>query len=200
MEQATIILGSTSRYRSELLGRLQIPFVQAAPDCEEIQAPHESPLAMARRLAEAKARSVTQTAYPQFVVIGSDQVAHVDGIILPKPGDMERATRQLTMSSGRWVTFTTALALVDHEKRCTVAAESYQVRFRSLAPEQIRRYLQRERPFDCAGSLKAESLGVTLLENARGRDITALYGLPLMLLREQLLLHNIDITDFNYER
>jgi MAF protein len=194
-----IVLASTSGYRRELLSRLQIPFSQTAPCFEESQQPGESPERMALRLAEGKARSVeaimaVDKPEGQTVIIGSDQVAHRGAAILSKPGNHTNAATQLTASSGQWVHFCTALFLLHSDKQTASAVETYSVKFRRLSENQISRYLSQEQPYDCAGSLKAESLGITLLEDARGRDITTLYGLPLMLLRELFLSIDVDIT------
>ncbi len=189
-----VVLASTSRYRADLLGRLRIPFRQLAPAYVESPRPGESPEQMAVRLAEGKARSLLGEVSDRAVIIGCDQVAHLGAHLLDKPGNLERATEQLGYSSGNWVTFTTAVTLVTLDGRHAAAWEDYRIRFRSLSSQEIKDYLTLEQPFDCAGSLKAEGLGITLLEDASGRDITTLYGLPLMLLREQFMKLDIDLA------
>ncbi len=191
-----IILASTSAYRRELLGKLKIPFEQLDPAFQESGRAGESPRNTALRLALGKAESALRgiESHSPFIVIGSDQVAHLDGYSFGKPGSFEVATRQLTACSGNWVSFTTAICLID-ETGCTrQAVESYKVKFRSLAPHEIDAYLYLDRPFDCAGSIKAESAGITLLEDSQGRDINTLYGLPLMLLQETLALFNWQLS------
>ena len=195
MPATTIILGSNSRMRRGLLERLQIPFIQTSPLHEEIRIPGESATDMALRLAEGKARSIPVDHREKYIIIGSDQVAHVDGAVLYKPGNHERAVRQLLQSANRWVTFTTAVCLLDDKSKSVSGVEEYHVKFRQLTRRDIERYLEREQPYDSAGSLHAESLGITLLENTNGRDITTLYGLPLMLLQDLFLRLGIDFID-----
>lgn len=175
-----LILGSTSRYRRELLQRLQIPFDVAAPDVDETPLPGETPCQMAERLALAKARAVA-SAYPQAVVIGSDQVADLNGLPLGKPGSHERAVAQLRQMRGQTVIFQTAVAVVCAEsgfEESSLAA--VRVKFRDLTDEEIENYLHAEQPYDCAGSAKSEGLGIALLESIENDDPTALVGLPLI--------------------
>jgi septum formation protein len=175
-----LVLGSSSPYRRELLARLRLPFETAAPDLDETPEPGEAPLALARRLALAKARAVAAL-HPQAVVIGSDQVADLEGHPLGKPGTHERAVAQLQQMRGRTVVFHTAVAVV-------CAATGFEqldvapvrVKFRMLANEEIEAYLQAERPYDCAGSARSEGLGVALLDAIDSDDPTALVGLPLI--------------------
>jgi septum formation protein len=176
----TLVLGSTSRYRRELLSRLNVPFEVAAPDVDETPLAGETPKALARRLAAAKARAVAQR-FPQAIVIGSDQVADLDGEPLGKPGDHDNAVRQLRRMRGREVVFQTALCVVcldsgfaQHE------LAPVRVRFRDLSDAEIERYLRLEQPYDCAGSAKSEGLGIALLESIDNDDPTALVGLPLI--------------------
>ncbi|TFY96515.1 Maf family nucleotide pyrophosphatase [Ramlibacter rhizophilus] len=183
-----VVLGSTSRYRRELLQRLHLGFEVASPEVDETPLPGETPEALARRLAVAKARAVAAR-YPQAAVIGSDQVADLDGQALGKPGTHERAFEQLTRMSGRCVVFHTAVAVVCQAtgfERLSLAP--VQVRFRTLAPQEIDAYLRAEQPYDCAGSAKSEGLGIALLDSIDSDDPTALVGLPLIrtcaLLRE----------------
>ena len=183
-----LILGSTSRYRRELLARLRLPFEVAAPAVDETPEPGEAPAALARRLALAKAREVAAR-HPNAVVIGADQVADLDGEPIGKPGDHDHALAQLRRLGGRRVVFQTALAVVRASsgfERAELAP--VQVRFRPLANDEIERYLRLDQPYDCAGSARSESLGITLLEEIVSDDPTALIGLPLIrtarLLRE----------------
>ena len=178
--QRALVLGSTSRYRQELLQRLRIPFNVAAPDVDETPLAGEAPAALAMRLALAKAREVAR-AFPQAVVIGSDQVADLDGIPLGKPGTHERAVAQLRLMRGRTVIFQTAVAVVclaSGFEQASLAA--VKVRFRQLSDEAIENYLLAEQPYDCAGSAKSEGLGIALLESIDSDDPTALIGLPLI--------------------
>ncbi|MCU0970574.1 MAG: Maf-like protein [Gammaproteobacteria bacterium] len=181
-----LVLASTSPYRRELLARLGLSFEAATPDCAELALPGEAPEALVRRLSEAKARSVAER-FPKALIIGSDQVASLDGEILGKPGGREKAIAQLTMASGRCVTFYTGLSLVDAARRTArTVCEPFHVHFRTLSPEQIARYVDHERPFDCAGSFKSEGYGVTLFTRLSGEDPTALVGLPLIRLVQLL--------------
>ncbi|WP_431101860.1 Maf family nucleotide pyrophosphatase [Roseateles noduli] len=175
-----LVLGSTSRYRRELLERLRLPFETAAPDVDETPRSGETPEALARRLALAKARAVAAR-FPQALVIGSDQVADLDGQPLGKPGTHERAVEQLRAMRGRTVVFQTALAVVC-EATGFVAEDlaPVRVRFRDLSDADIERYLRAEQPYDCAGSAKAEGLGIALLDAIDSDDPTALIGLPLI--------------------
>lgn len=187
-----LILGSTSRYRRELLERLRLPFDIVAPDVDESPWPDEAPIALARRLAMAKARAVSGP-HPQAVVIGSDQVCELDGEALGKPGDHERATAQLRRLRGRDARFHTAVAVVcagsgfQAEDLATV-----KVRFRSLTDAEIERYLRLDEPYDCAGSGRCEALGITLLESIDSDDPTALVGLPLIRTARMLRAAGID--------
>ncbi len=175
-----LVLGSTSRYRRELLSRLGLPFEVAAPQVDETPGPGEAPRALALRLALAKAREVAAR-HPQALVIGSDQVADLAGEPLGKPGTHERAVAQLRRMSGQTVVFQTALAVVcqaaGFEQSDLAAVE---VRFRDLDDGEIERYLRAEQPYDCAGSAKSEGLGIALLEAIHSDDPTALVGLPLI--------------------
>jgi len=175
-----VILGSTSKYRAELLGRLGIPFERAAPDVDETPLPGETPEQIARRLSLAKARAVAQK-FPHAVVIGSDQVADLAGTPLGKPGTHERAVAQLRAMRGQTVIFQTALAVVCAEtgfEQADLAA--VEVVFRDLSDDEIEHYLRAEQPYDCAGSAKSEGLGIALLERINNDDPTALVGLPLI--------------------
>lgn len=179
-QQRPLVLGSTSRYRRELLERLNLSFEVAAPDVDETPLPGETPRDLALRLALAKARAVAQQ-HPGAVVIGSDQVADLAGEPLGKPGQHERAVQQLRQMRGQTVVFQTAVAVV-----CTatgfeqVDLAPVEVRFRALSDEEIERYLRAEQPYDCAGSAKSEGLGIALLDAIHSDDPTALIGLPLI--------------------
>ncbi len=191
--QRTVILGSTSRYRRELMNRLQIPFDVEAPDVDETPRPGETPIALAQRLALEKAHAVA-TRFPEAVVIGSDQVADLAGEALGKPGDHERATAQLRRMRGQTLVFQTAVAVVCH---ATGFAQSdvapVRVVFRDLSDDAIERYLRAEQPYDCAGSAKSEGLGIALLDAIDSDDPTALVGLPLIRTCRMLRAAGIDL-------
>jgi septum formation protein len=175
-----LILGSTSRYRKELLSRLQIPFETVAPDVDETPQANERPKDLALRLALAKARAVALK-NPDAVVIGSDQVADLEGTPLGKPGNHTNATLQLQRMRGKTVIFQTALSVVciaSGYERSDLA--SVKVKFRNLTDAEIESYLKAEEPYDCAGSAKSEGLGIALLESIDNDDPTALVGLPLI--------------------
>ena len=175
-----LVLGSTSRYRRELMQRLCIPFDVAAPDVDETPQDHESPHDLACRLALAKARAVAAL-HPDAVVIGSDQVADLDGEPLGKPGTHERAVAQLRRMRGRTVVFQTAVAVVcQNTGFAQTDLAAVRVVFRNLSAAEIETYLRTEQPYDCAGSAKSEGLGIALLESINNADPTALVGLPLI--------------------
>lgn len=174
----SLILASTSRYRQELLSRLRLPFEAVAPQVDETPLPGEAPAALAERLALAKARAVAATR-ADAVVIGSDQVADLDGVALGKPGSHEAAHAQLRRMSGREVVFQTAVAVVAPGLAAIERAE-VRVRFRVLSDAAIDAYLHADQPYDCAGSAKVESLGIALLDAVESDDPTALIGLPLI--------------------
>ena len=175
-----LVLGSTSPYRRELLARLRLPFDVASPEVDETPHPNEPPRDLACRLALAKARAVA-TRFPAAVVIGSDQVADLDGQPLGKPGTHERAVAQLRQMRGRVVVFQTAVAVVCMETGfAQTDLAAVRVRFRDLGDAEIEAYLRAETPYDCAGSAKSEGLGITLLESIENDDPTALVGLPLI--------------------
>jgi septum formation protein len=175
-----LILGSSSRYRKELLSRLQIPFETAAPDVDETPHSNEPPKDLALRLALAKARAIALK-NPEAVVIGSDQVADLEGTPLGKPGNHANATLQLQRMRGKTVIFQTALSVVclaSGYERTDVA--SVKVKFRDFSDAEIESYLRAEEPYDCAGSAKSEGLGIALLDSIDNDDPTALIGLPLI--------------------
>jgi septum formation protein len=180
MPPSRLILASTSRYRRELLSRLRLPFEVESPDVDETAGEGEEPHALARRLALAKAQAVAARS-PDAIVIGSDQVADLDGRCIGKPGTHDRATGQLRMMSGRTVVFHTAVAVLSRTPAFEGSAVvPVTVRFRSLTDREIERYLRAEEPYDCAGSAKCETLGIALLEAIESDDPTALIGLPLI--------------------
>jgi septum formation protein len=175
-----LMLASTSRYRRELLERLRLPFDVVAPEVDETPQPGETPAAMAERLAHAKAAAVARQ-HPQAVVIGSDQVADLAGAPIGKPGSHERAVQQLRSMRGQAVVFHTAVtvmrAATGFERSVRVPVT---VRVRALRDDEIEHYLRTEQPYDCAGSAKAETLGIALLDAIESDDPTALVGLPLI--------------------
>jgi septum formation protein len=181
-----LILASTSPYRRELLQRLGIPFTCISPDVDETAVPDEQPQDLARRLSQQKAQAVSPQ-YPESWVIGSDQVATLDGKLLGKPGTHSAAFQQLTSCSGREVHFFTGVALVCASSGfVSTHVEPFKVRFRHLHDAQIENYLRREEPYDCAGSFKCEGLGIVLFERLTGNDPTSLQGLPLIALTTML--------------
>jgi septum formation protein len=182
-----LLLASTSPYRRQLLARLGLPFAATAPEVDEAPLVDESPRAMVQRLARAKATAVAGGAVDAWV-IGSDQAAELDGRPLGKPGSEVAAVAQLTALSGRKVPFHTAVALAHSDGRVLSAIDTTHVHVRTLSAGEIRRYVALEQAWDCAGSFKAEALGITLFDAIESRDPTALIGLPLIatarLLRE----------------
>ena len=188
-----LVLASTSRYRRGLLERLGTPFECADPQIGEAMLPGEAPAATALRLAEAKARAVG-IRFPDALVIGSDQVASCDGERLDKPGSHGNAVRQLTLVSGRTASFETAVVVLDAKTgRLHSRVVPCSVAFRTLAPDLIERYLRREQPYDCAGSAKAEGLGIALIAGIDTEDPTSLIGLPLIALTELLAQAGFDV-------
>lgn len=179
-----LVLASTSRYRRELLARLGLPFEVAAPQADESPLPGESPADLALRLAVLKARSVRAE---NAVVIGSDQAAALEGRLIGKPGGHEAAVRQLRELSGKAADFQTAVAVLDSSTNSVESrVVACRVTFRQLDDERIERYLRREQPYDCAGSAKAEGLGIALIARIDTEDPTSLIGLPLIALTELL--------------
>jgi septum formation protein len=182
-----IVLASTSRYRAELLARLQINFETAKPDCDEAPLTGEKPAETAVRLALAKALSV-KDAFPNALIIGSDQVAELRGLPIGKPGTRSRARAQLQEMRGNQVTFHTGIAVVDttgKEKSITRLVPT-SVTFRNVSDDEIDAYLDREDALDCAGSAKSEGLGIALISSMTSDDPTALVGLPLIALTDVL--------------
>ncbi|NBC48860.1 MAG: septum formation inhibitor Maf [Gammaproteobacteria bacterium] len=187
-----LVLASTSPFRRELLERLGLAFATASPDIDETRHENEPPQALVQRLAEQKARAVVAE-FPDALIIGSDQVACLDGQVLGKPGSRARALEQLRRASGREVVFETGLCLYDAATdRAEVRCESYRVLFRDLAEREIAGYVDREQPFGCAGSFKSEGLGIALFARLDGADPTSLIGLPLIRLTQLLRAAGID--------
>ncbi len=188
-----LILASTSPYRRALLERLRLPFRCEAPQTDETPLPGESPEALATRLALDKARAVSAS-FPGAFVIGSDQVAELEGRAIGKPGHHAAALKQLLASSGKEVLFHTAVALVNNERNWEqFHVARFLTRFRALDEETLDRYLRREQPYDCAGSFKCEGLGIALFERLEGRDPTSLEGLPLIALTDLLMAAGVDV-------
>ena len=181
-----LVLASTSRYRRALLAQLGLPFAVASPATDETPLPGETPAATALRLADAKARSVAAD-FPDALIIGSDQVADCEGQLVGKPRDHRHAVAQLTALSGKTVVFHSGLALFD-AARGTGETAMVDVRstFRDLSPDEIESYLRRDRPYDCAASVKSDALGIALFERIESDDPTALVGLPLIRLADML--------------
>lgn len=193
MANTSIVLASSSRYRRELLQRLGLPFESWSPEVDESALPAEPPRETAIRLARAKATAAARK-FPKAWVIGSDQVADLDGRPIGKPGTFENARRQLRDVSGHSVLFHTALCVLNarmerrHERLVTT-----EVAFRRLSEEEIDRYLEREHALDCAGSAKSEGLGISLLSRMHGEDPTALVGLPLIALAAMLRAEGFEV-------
>jgi MAF protein len=181
-----LVLASTSPFRQSLLARLGVPFDTASPEADEQAHPGEAPRQLVQRLASLKAHAVEKL-YPDALIIGSDQVACIDGDILGKPGNRENAIAQLERASGRTVSFHTGLCLLNSRSGVEqVVCEPFTVHFRKLDREQIERYVDKEEPFGCAGSFKSEGLGITLFRRLEGEDPNALIGLPLIRLVDML--------------
>jgi MAF protein len=175
-----VVLASSSRYRQTVLAKLGLPFTAAAPDIDESPLPGEAPHALVARLAAAKARALAAR-FPNHLIIGSDQVAVLDGRMLGKPGTEPAAREQLRIASGRCVEFLTGLCLLDSASGSEhLVVEPFRVHFRTLTETQITHYVDREQPLDCAGSFKSEGLGIALFEKLEGDDPNALIGLPLI--------------------
>lgn len=181
-----LVLASSSPYRKNLLQRFGLEFACIAPGIDERPLETETPAATAARLAEAKARTVASQ-LSDALVIGSDQLAVMDGRVLGKPGTRDANIAQLEAASGRWIQFLTGVCLLNASSdACQVEVVEYAVEFRRLNRYEIECYVDREKPFDCAGGFKAEGLGVSLFRRMRGDDPTALIGLPLISLRNML--------------
>jgi len=185
MTNYQLVLASTSPFRQQLLGKLQVPFITAQPNCDETPRNNESPQALVMRLAEEKARSCNVS--KASLVIGSDQVCVIDGDIVGKPHTAEKAIEQLLSQSGKAITFYTGLALFNSETQKTqVVCEPFVVHFRELSEEMVKSYVEKEQPLHCAGSFKSEGLGISLFERLEGDDPNSLVGLPLIRLIQLL--------------
>lgn len=181
-----LVLASSSRYRKALLERLKIPFICASPDIDETAKPGETPENLVRRLSASKAQALASQ-YPNALIIGSDQVASHNNILLTKPGNFEMAFKQLKAQSGNRVTFLTGIALLNSSNgQVDVDVVATEVAFRPLSDQEISDYLRQDQPYDCAGSFKSEGLGITLFKGIYSNDPSALVGLPLIRLAEML--------------
>ena len=189
---ANLILASSSRYRRELLDRLGLAYEAESPDIDESSLPGESPKDTALRLAEMKARAVWEK-HPGSVVIGSDQVADLNGVKLGKPHTRERAIAQLEAMQGNVVVFYTALCVIDAEGKAQKRLSPTTIRMRALQRETIEAYVDREKPFDCAGAAKIERLGIALMASVESDDPTSLIGLPLMTLTTMLAAAGVEV-------
>jgi MAF protein len=190
-----IVLASTSKYRKQILEKLQIPFSCVAPNVDETSLSNESASALVERLAISKAHAAGENIKDAFI-IGSDQVASLNGKILGKPGNYARAFEQLKDSSGHSVMFHTGLCIFDSRQQTTLSrVENFAVTFKNLSDQQINTYLRAEKPFDCAGSFKSEGLGIMLFNELKGRDPNTLVGLPLILLTELFSEAGIDLFE-----
>ena len=188
-----LLLASSSVYRRELLARLQLPFTCSSPDIDESPLAGESATELVRRLAQAKAQALAAS-HPGHLIIGSDQVAVLDGKIIGKPHTFDKAREQLLAASGASVTFLTGLALLNSQSGyCQLDCIPFTVHMRTLDPASVERYLRAEQPYDCAGSFKAEGLGVSLFQRTEGPDATSLIGLPLIRLVDMLLAEGVQI-------
>ena len=188
-----LILASSSVFRRKLLQQLQLPFTSVSPDADETPLPGESGDSLAGRLARLKARTVAAQ-QTNSLVIGSDQVAVLNGELIGKPGNHARAVEQLSRACGKTVMFYTGLCLIDSASgREQLIVEPFEAMFRELSDEQIERYLKREQPYDCAGSFRVEALGIALFERLHGDDPNSLIGLPLIRLVQMLEMENVAI-------
>ncbi len=189
----SLILASTSPFRKSVLERLHIPFKSFAPNIDESPLPNEVPTKLVKRLAELKAQAA-QSAYPQALIIGSDQVAVIDDKILGKPGNHEQAIKQLTFASGKQVDFLTGLCLLNtNTNKAQTDIVRFSVKFRHLSLSQIENYLQKDKPYNCSGSFKSEGLGIALLDEMLGNDPTAIIGLPLIRLVRMLEAEGVSV-------
>lgn len=187
-----LILGSSSPYRKELLEKLGLPFACFSPEIDESHQAGETPIALVERLAIDKSRETAKT-YPNALIVGSDQVAVLDGNIIGKPANHNQAVTQLQEASGREVHLYTGLCLYNADTGTMQhSVESYSVVFRDLSDIQIEAYLEKDQPYNCAGSLKSEMLGIALLKKLKGDDPNTLIGLPLIRLVDMLLAEGVD--------
>jgi MAF protein len=197
----TVVLASGSRYRATLLRKILPEFDIAAPDVDETPLAGESALVLAERLAALKAQRVASN-YSNALIIGSDQVAVLnnsgsEALIMGKPGNFDAAYEQLSRCSGQTVSFITAVAIIDTRDGTSAAfADTFSIKFRQLDKTHIRQYLHREKPFDCAGSIKTEALGITLIEKFIGDDPNTLIGLPLIKVIDALHAHGVNPLNY----
>lgn len=188
-----LLLASTSPFRKALLDKLQYPFDTASPETDESTLPNETAEQLVTRLAEAKAKACAPS-HPEHLIIGSDQVCVINGSIIGKPHTAENAVLQLQAASGQVVTFYTGLCLHNAKNgHSDVICEPFHVHFRELTDQEIRNYIEREAPLNCAGSFKSEGLGIALFDKLDGRDPNTLVGLPLIALREMLAKQGVRI-------
>lgn len=188
-----LLLASTSPFRKALLDKLQYPFDTASPETDESTLPNETAEQLVTRLAEAKAKACAPN-HPEHLIIGSDQVCVINGSIIGKPHTAEKAVLQLQAASGQVVTFYTGLCLHNAKNgHSDVICEPFHVHFRELTDQEIRNYIEREAPLNCAGSFKSEGLGIALFDKLEGRDPNTLVGLPLIALREMLAKQGVRI-------
>ena len=188
-----LILGSSSPFRAELLAKLGLDFITSSPDIDESALPNESAPELVQRLSELKAQKIAHT-YPDALIIGSDQVALLDGQVLGKPGDHDNAMKQLSAASGKTVQFLTGLALFNSKTgNMQSLVETFDVSFKTLTIEQIDFYLKTEQPYQCAGSFKSEGFGISLFSKLSGDDPNSLIGLPLIQLIRLLEHEGIDV-------
>jgi septum formation protein len=193
MSSTQLVLASTSPFRHELLSRLGLPFETANPATDETALHNETPEATALRLSEAKARAVAAL-YPDALIVGSDQVAYLDGQIFGKPGNHENAVEQLKRMRGRTVNFFTGLCLLNAKTgKVHLRGVPTRVSFRNLSDDEIENYLRKEQPYNCAGSAKSEGLGIAVIAKMEGEDPNALIGLPLIALCDLLRKENVKI-------
>jgi len=192
-----LILGSSSPFRAELLAKLGLSFITASPNIDESTLNSEKPLELVQRLSESKARKIAEK-YPKALIIGSDQVAVLNGDVLGKPGNYDNAMKQLMAASGKTVTFLTGLALFNSQTNTMQSlVEPFEVSFKQLSTEQIDFYLRHEQPYQCAGSFKSEGFGISLFSKLKGDDPNSLVGLPLIRLISLLDAEGIDILQPN---
>ena len=192
-----IILASTSTFRKSILEKLQIPFTTSTPDCDETPHKNETAISLVERLAIDKAKAVS-TKHNEALIIGSDQVAVLDNIILGKPHTHENAIKQLKNSSGKTVHFYTGLCLYNSQSnQFQSCVEIFEIEFKQLSHQQIENYLHQEKPYNCCGSFKSEALGITLFKRMKGDDPNTLIGLPLIKLVSMLENENIDVLGMN---
>ena len=193
MNRPSLVLASGSPYRRQLLAKLGLPFETVSPDIDESVQPGETPEALVARLAERKAGAASSH-YPDALIIGSDQVAVLDGTIIGKPGSHENAIRQLQAASGKRIIFHTGMCLLNSNTgRAQIETVPYSVVFRQLSEQQIENYLRKEQPYNCAGSFKSEGLGIALFERFEGEDPNTLIGLPLIRLVNMLRREGVNV-------